>query len=93
MTPKEIDHHLIDADLTAAEIKRRLEQRFGVVTTTRYVSMILHGERTGYKLRPKIAKIARLKVGDIPLPPKQSDLLGMGRSRGKETAKQGGANA
>lgn len=90
MTPKEIVHHLIDMDLTVAGITRQLNERFGKNVTQNYVGMVLRGERTAYKLRPLIAKIARLKVSDIPLPPKKSDVR-MSRSRSKEASKQGGA--
>ena len=73
MSPREIDHHLIDANLSIAEIRRRLQKQFKLSVSRNYVSQILHGDRTGYKLRPFIAKIAGLKVKDIPLPPKKSD--------------------
>ena len=73
MSPREIDHHLIDANLSIAEIRRRLQKQFNLSVSRNYVSQILHGDRTGYKLRPFIAKIAGLKLKDIPLPPKKSD--------------------
>ena len=73
MSPREIDHHLIDANLSIAEIRRRLKNQFRLSVSGNYVSQILHGDRTGYKLRPFIAKIAGLEVKDIPLPPKKSD--------------------
>lgn len=92
MTPKEIAIHLIQTDLTTAEITRQLKERFNKTATDRYIGMILRGERTGYALRPLIARIAKLKAADIPLPPKKSDLkAARGRSRSKETSKQGGA--